>query len=143
MKVSHLTDGRRFPKSHRPFIPQAGTGKIIWQRRRSSGPIEPLGPPIAVNILCRHALSKRRNRSSICDPIGSLASKHKPRRAAKIPEGQNEAYIPFSRLVIMRLIRHTRRFRESAYATGARLRADDRPTSSISVKNKGPWTGPS
>jgi hypothetical protein len=62
--VSHLTDGaaaRCFPKSHRPFIPQAGLGQIILGKVgdlavRSS----PLGSRIGRSrqYLVRHALSK-------------------------------------------------------------------------------------
>src|SRR5690242_20255812 len=69
-------------------------GAVSSERARSpvvrSSPSD-LQSGVAVNILCRHALSKDATSQSICDPIDSLASNHKLPAFGEILERQNES----------------------------------------------------
>ncbi len=81
---------RCFPKSHRPFIPQAGLGQIIPRKVgdlavRSSH--SDLQSGVAVNSLCRHALSKDATGQVFATRQTPFLPSTKPRRAEKILEG--------------------------------------------------------
>jgi len=79
---------------HRPFIPQAGLGQILSRKvgdlavRSSPSDLQSgVAATVAVNILCRHALSKDATGQVFATGQAPMLPSTKPRRVSKILEG--------------------------------------------------------
>jgi hypothetical protein len=79
---------------HSPSIPETSLGQILSRkvgdlaiRSSPSDPQSGVAATVAVNSLCRHALSKDTTGQVFSTRQAPPASKHKPRRPAKILEG--------------------------------------------------------
>jgi hypothetical protein len=81
------------PKCHRPLIPQAGLGHVLLRKvgdlavRLSPSDLRSGVVAVAINSLCRHALSKDATGQVFATRQAPLVPSTNPRRAAKILEG--------------------------------------------------------